>query len=417
MLPAAYGFFSFVTPFHAKVRDTLKGQRNARTRWLSAADRLDGRPIWFHVSSVGEFEQARPVISALAKGYPDIPVVVSFTSPSGLGFATTKEVNNETSNIKFMDYLPIDFIPNAIACLEAIDPRLLVFVKFDLWPNLIWQAASRNVPTVLIDATLSGSSQRLTSIGKRFYRSIYHDIDKILAISETDADRFRACAPQHTGISVTGDTRFDRVMERRKNSAQVDVSLKKNGRFVILAGSTWPKDEAHLLKALARLAKSHKNLLFVIAPHEPTPDRVRELVDWARANQLHVTSYSGQNGAKDTDVLVLDTVGILAEAYEVADAAYVGGSFSTGVHNVIEPAIMGIPVLFGPNHDNSFEAIELVKCEAAVEVRDFGEIYDALHAIVTDAARRRTMGDRAQTFVESHLGATHRCMKILKNYL
>ena len=423
LLPATYGVFSVAAAFHSKLRETFRGHRDVRKRWTLASESINGdRPVWFHVSSVGEYEQAKPVITALAREFPQIPVAVSFTSPSGLKYASHKETIGNGSNIKFMDYLPIDFVENSRFCLDTINPRLLVFVKFDLWPNLIWEATAKRVPTVLIDATLSKSSYRCSRLGRSFYRAVYDDLDEILAISEQDAERFKQSIPEHQGITVMGDTRFDRVVERKRSTNANGVAdIDTEGRFVIIAGSTWPKDEVHLLDARQRLSNQHKNLLIILAPHEPTKERVDALLGWARAYGLTAATLSNKDDIKNANgnasILVVDSVGVLAEIYKVADVAYVGGSFSTGVHSVIEPAIMGIPIVFGPVHNNSFEALKLLSHEAAVEVSNGKDILNAFNELIQNDVRRINMGTRAKSFVESQLGATSRCMATIRKYL
>jgi len=423
LLPTTYGAFSAAAAFHSKLRETFRGRRDIRQRWASGSKSINGsRPVWFHVSSVGEYEQAKPVISALAREFPDIPVAVSFTSPSGLKYASRKEKVGNGSNIKFMDYLPIDFVENSRFCLETINPRLLVFVKFDLWPNLIWEATEKGIPTVLIDATLSKSSYRFSRLGRSFYRAVYDDLNEILAISDQDAERFHQSIPEHRGIAVMGDTRFDRVVERKRTTNGNGVAdIDTQGRFVIIAGSTWPKDEIHLLDALQQLSNNNKNLMIILAPHEPTQDRVDALLGWARAFGLTAATLSNKDDIKaangSSSALVVDSVGVLAEIYKAADVAYVGGSFSTGVHSVLEPAIMGIPVMFGPAHSNSFEALKLLSHEAAVEVKNGEDILHAFKELITNDVRRINMGTRAKSFVESQLGATARCMGTIRKYL
>jgi len=419
ILPTAYGVLSAASLFHGKLKETFATRKNIQERWRAKGTPFRERPVWFHVASVGEYEQAKPVISRLAVDHPEIPIALTFTSPSGYNYALKRESVGDGSNIKFMEYLPLDFARNARFCLAFLNPRLLVFVKFDLWPNLVWESALKGIPTMLIDATLSSSSYRITSIGKRFYRAVYSDLERILAISDHDAARFNDCVPDHRGISVVGDTRFDRVMERKHNGAP--VSIDKRQRIVMIAGSTWPRDEAHLLPALASLSKDRGDLLFVIAPHEPTPERVAALLGWARAQGLEAVTLSRQEDlsgeSKHAQVIVVDSVGVLAEAYRFADIAYIGGSFSTGVHSVIEPAIMGIPVLFGPIHQNSFEAIELLRQQAAFEVNAAEDILQRLASLLENEDLRQTMGEAARAYVESQLGATERCMQTLVHYL
>jgi 3-deoxy-D-manno-octulosonic-acid transferase len=421
VVPVAYGALSAASLFHGKLRETFATRRDILERWKASRARFSGRPVWFHVASVGEYEQAKPVISRLHRDYPDVPVALTFTSPSGYTYASRKETVGNGNNIKFMEYLPLDFERNARFCVELLNPRLLVFVKFDLWPNLVWQAAARRVPSVLIDATLSATSYRVSMIGRNFYRTVYSSLERILAISDSDARRFTECVPEHAGISVAGDTRFDRVMERKRTATAARIDLDTGGRFVVIAGSTWPKDEVHVLPALLELSRERGDLLMIIAPHEPTPERVAHLLGWAESQGLEATPLSRRDvfaGASDGPrVLVVDSVGVLAEAYGVADVAYIGGSFSTGVHSVIEPAIMGIPVLFGPVHENSFEATELLRRDAAFAVTTARDAGEKMTTLRRDEGLRRRMGRNARAYVESQLGATDRCMQGIQEYL
>jgi 3-deoxy-D-manno-octulosonic-acid transferase len=414
-LPLATAGAYALSPFREKIREALHGRRNSISRWQASAQAITGRPIWFHVSSVGEYEQAKPLISTLAADYPNIPVVISFCSPSGYRFAGKKEQLDDRNNIKYIDYLPLDSSRNARICLTALRPRLLLFVKFDLWPNLIWEAESLQVPTVLIDATLSASSSRLSTVARRFYRDVYEGIDKILAIGEADAERFRISVPDHPAIRVTGDTRFDRVMERAETSKSLSFHLPDDANLRIIAGSTWPKDEAQILESLAKLLKEKTDLHVIIAPHEPAAERVASIISWAGDHGLESSTLS--SGNLSDRVIVVDSVGVLAELYRLCDVAYVGGSFSTGVHSVIEPAIMGIPVIFGPQHDNSLEALELVRRGGGTAVSDQAGVYDILKSLIENKEKRTSMGRAAKSYVESQLGSTGRCMEEIAEYL
>ncbi|MFH1754618.1 MAG: glycosyltransferase N-terminal domain-containing protein, partial [Candidatus Latescibacterota bacterium] len=269
---------------------------------------------------------------------------------------------------------------------------------------------------VLIDGTLSASSRRLSAAARRFYRDVYGGIDKILAIGEMDADRFRRSVPKHHAIRVTGDTRFDRVMERAGKSVSPNIGLPQDATFRIIAGSTWPRDEAHILPAFARLLGDKRDLHLVVAPHEPAADRVASIQSWAAAHGFESASLSG-GGVPGSRVTVVDSVGLLAELYRLCDAAYVGGSFSSGVHSVIEPAIMGIPVIFGPVHGNSLEALELVRRGGGEAVSDADGVYGSFASLIEKRDKRQSMGDAAKSYVESQIGSTRRCMDEIAEYL
>ena len=413
LYPAAIAGARASTLFLPKMREAFAGRDGYAERWRALRASLPARPVWFHVASVGEFEQARPVISALRRARPDVPVVITFSSPSGYHFATKREAIG--GDIHFLDYLPFDHARTMRFCLDQADPRLVVFVKFDLWPNLIWEARARAIPVALIDATLSPSSKRLSAAGRWFYRDLYRALSPILAISKEDAERFGACAPGHPAISVTGDTRFDRVMERWNARARGALPLPDDNALTLIAGSTWPPDEERLLPALVRLSREMPGLRMVLCPHEPTAAHVAPLRDWAVANGLSVATTGERGGGGDAPprVLIIDTVGVLAEAYAHAHVAYVGGAFTTGVHSVIEPAIAGLPVVFGPHHDNSFEAVQLLARGAARAILTAEDAYVALRQYLAHDAARTEAGRAARAYVESQLGATEKCVAAL----
>jgi 3-deoxy-D-manno-octulosonic-acid transferase len=411
LFPLAAALAHASAAFLPKMRAALAGRRGYRARWAALGRDLNARPVWFHVASVGEFEQARPVISALERDRPDVPVVLTFSSPSGYHFAQRKE-RVGAGSIRFIDYLPLDHAGAMRFCLRCARPRALVLVKFDIWPNLVWETSDLGIPILLIDATLSASSRRRRGVGQWLYRDVYRRIDRILAISDADAKRFATAAPGHGGITVTGDTRFDRVMERWRARREQAAGLAADGARTLIAGSTWPPDEARLLPAAARLLAEHPALRLVVVPHEPTPVHVERLRRWAATHGFPASAAS-EGAPGHARVVIVDVVGILAEAYRLAEAAYVGGGFTTGVHSVIEPAIAGIPVLFGPRHDNSFEALQLVACGAAAAVRTAEDVHGAFARYLADEGARRGAGQAARAYVESQLGATEKCMAAL----
>lgn len=401
-----------------KVREAIAGRAGFRERWAALSEEFARiRPVWFHVASVGEFEQARPVISEIVRKYPDTPIVVTFSSPSGYAFAQRKESIGPGCPIRFVDYLPFDSVGNMRFCLRCLNPRLLVFVKFDLWPNLIWECRQRGTPVMLIDATLSQSSRRNTRLGRAFYGPLYAAFNKILAISSDDAERFRAATPDHVAIDVSGDTRFDRVMERWELRSPIGFKLAEADGNVVIAGSTWPGDETHLLGALAMLLAADSTLRVVIAPHEPHAEHVDGLRRWAASHRLRCGAVTDGVLAADHRVIILDTVGVLAEAYRLGDVAYVGGSFSTGVHSVIEPAIAGLPVVFGPVHDNSHEALTMAAQGAAFAAKNQAEITSHLERLLTDQGARAAAGAAARRYVDSQIGATEKCVAAINEFL
>ncbi len=414
ILPLGTGAAATACLFHKKIRKSLLARFGLAGRWKMQAAEVKKGGVWFHVCSVGEFEQALPVIDNLKEAHPGVPIALTFFSPSGYEYAFSK-TGAKPAAIDFVEYLPLDFPWNARFCIACLKPKLLIFTKFDLWPNLIWHAFKLNIPSILIDATLSSSSWRLTAPGRFFYSELYGNLSRILAISDKDADRFRDCCPGQIHIETTGDTRFDRVVQRKKNRIDIPGLLRQ--KRVFIAGSTWPPDEERLLPAAARLLREHPELIMLIAPHEPSPARMIGLRSWATREGFDAEALSMIEEGSSQRVVIVDSVGKLAELYCCGEAAYVGGSFSSGVHNVIEPAIMEIPVLFGPVYRNSFEAAELLKKGGAFLIETADDIFNILTRLLEDEEKRKHAGSIAGELVNSMQGAAFRCSKVISELI
>jgi 3-deoxy-D-manno-octulosonic-acid transferase len=368
-----------------------------------------------HSTSVGEYEQARPVAALVRERFPDLVVLHTFFSPSGYEYA------RRLGEAAHVDYLPEDSRTDVRFALEALRPRALVFMKFDLWPNLVAEARRAAIPVLLLDATLRPRSWRSRWPAARLYRDVYAGLDVISAVSEADAARFRALVPGHRALSVDGDTRFDQVVRRRRAARKTDIAsdLARSPRpFTLVAGSTWPADESRLLPAWREVAAGD-SLRLVLVPHEPTPAHLGRLEsEFARAavpsRRYSEVEASGLGGAR---VVLVDRVGLLAELYAIGDAAYVGGAFSSGVHNLLEPAILGLPLLFGPRHENAPEAGVLLDAGGGTVVRSAVDLARRLEALRSDPQFREGAGARARGVVEANLGASERCLARLAPHL
>jgi 3-deoxy-D-manno-octulosonic-acid transferase len=247
---------------------------------------------------------------------------------------------------------------------------------------------------------------------------VYNAIDRILTVSPSDGEVFRALGITHPVLEAIGDTRYDQVAvrsaEARKRSIIPSGILQ--GKRVIVAGSSWPEDEAVLLPAFLQLRQRLSNLLFIIVPHEPTVDHLEELERDLRG-QVRTIRFSALNEYDGEEVIIVDSIGILLVLYASAHLAYVGGSFRQGIHNVLEAAVYGIPVLFGPKHHNSHEPLELVERGGAFIINDAAELYRTLLNLLEDERARTTAGSRAAAFVQANLGATRRILSHLEPYL
>jgi len=423
LLPAAALAARIAAPFNAKIAEGLAGRAGFRTRWRDQASALErrGRLVWFHVSSVGEFEQAKPVMNLLARRLgPSLEIALTFYSPSGMQYYRNFDRSKKIPSIKFLDYLPIDTPDNMRLCLDTLVPDMLVFVKFDIWPNLLMEAARRSIPQVLVSGTLSSGSHRLSWAARSFYGSLYSRLNAIAAISEEDAERFRRHSSGPVEIVVAGDTRFDQVCDRIDSSTvTLPAAVAAAGKTWIIAGSTWPRDEEIVIHGFASLAGAHAGAGLIIVPHEPTKERLAGVGEaLTRSNLSFQLLSSLEGGANVTErVIVADGVGYLAELYRSGAIAYVGGSFTTGVHNVMEPAVLKLPVFFGPRIDNSYEARRLVELGSGTIVETARDFTREIDTLLSDRALLDMKGAAAAQFIRNHCGAAVRCVDLIEKYL
>jgi 3-deoxy-D-manno-octulosonic-acid transferase len=422
----------------AKLRETLAGQRGAVARLEAAlAGRDAARPLlWFHVASAGELLQAQPVLERfLAAG---TPCVLTVTSVSGVRWARRHwDAARRPAGLLAVDFLPPDTAANARRLLRTLRPTALVFTKYDLWPNLVWEAARAGVPQYLLAATLQPRSWRERSaLARSFYGTLYAPLAGIFAVTEADAARFLRAAPGHAGVAVLGDTRFDSVLERRAriappplppyDGADAPGGAGSSGAGpagaaqgpVLVVGSAWPPDEERVFPALREALARYPGLRALVVPHEIDAGHLAAIeaafgpspagpgVPTARFTALGP-------GAASWRLLVVDAVGVLSALYAHASLAYVGGAFTTGVHNVMEPAAMGAPPIFGPFHQNSPEAQHLLAQGLAFAIHDADGFRRVLFSLLDDPARTAALGARARAYVESQAGAAERsCARI-----
>jgi len=399
--------------FKQKVRRAIRGRRGLFESLAAKTAQLGSGPrLWVHSSSMGEFEQAKPIISALRQQMPNVKILVTFFSPSGYEHSRTYPLADVIS------YIPFDSSRNARRFIGLVKPTVAVMVRYDIWPNHIWELHRRKIPVIIANATMRRSTPRRLPILKPFHRHVYNAIDRILTVSPTDVAVFRALGISRPLLEAIGDTRYDQVAARsaeaRKRSIIPPGILQ--GKKVIVAGSTWPEDEAVLLPAFLQMREKLKNLLLIVVPHEPTIDHLEEL-ERQLLGHVRTIRFSALNEYSGEEVVIVDSIGILLVLYASAHLAYVGGSFRQGVHNVLEAAVYGIPVLFGPKHRNSYEPLQLVERGGAFVINDAMELQRTLLNLLDDDVARTTAGDRAAAFVQANLGATKRILSHLEPYL
>ena len=417
-VPAMFVGFHCARCCNPKIQEGIKGRK-----WVFAelANRLQTarhleKTAWFHFTSVGEFEQAKPLIEAI---YAETRIVLTFFSPS---------VAPNAQSYPYADaavYLPLDTPRNAERLIQRIEPSLIVFSKFDIWPNLVWKASKYDIPIIVVAGTLHAASKRLSRFAKPFFRSVHRHISVHCAISEADAARFQElCSPAHE-IVVTGDTRYEQVY-RRAVSVEPDTEFFAGQatlkRPILIAGSTYTEDEKVLLPAYQLLRENTPETFphLILVPHEPTPERIKEIrghLDRAELAYLCFSELTPEADLSEVDVLIVDSVGLLAKLYRLADIAFVGGSFRGSVHNVMEPAALAKPVIFGPTILNAHEASLLVDRGGAKLVRTTQELAAAIITWLDDADARTTAGNIGKQLIEENLGAVARTLVHLREHI
>lgn len=399
----------------SKLLRTLRARRGIRRRYREwgATHRDPTRPLlWMHAPSVGEGLQARPVLELARRRRGDVQLAYTHFSPSAAAFARALDVD-------FHDYLPFDTPGDAHVALDALTPTALVFSKLDVWPIITREARRRGIRLGLISATLARGSSRRSRTAAALLREAYASLEVVGAIDGADADRLVELGVAPRAIVVTGDTRYDQVWLRAQRIDRASPMLERlrSARSTLVAGSTWPADEAVLLPALEAIMRGGIAARIIVAPHEPTPDHVAHIVERARLANLSVARLD-EAAQATADVVVVDRVGVLGDLYALADIAFVGGGFhAAGLHSVLEPAAFGTPVLFGPRHENSRDAALLAQRGGGASVGDETELTRRLRSWLTDAAARREAGDYARALVRSGIGAAERSFELVERLL
>jgi|WetSurMetagenome_2_1015567.scaffolds.fasta_scaffold12954_3 3-deoxy-D-manno-octulosonic-acid transferase len=412
-IPFFWLLLQFTGIFNSKIRRGVQGRKDLFENLERAVKNLKSkRRVWFHSSSMGEFEQAKPIIAALRKKYHDINIIVTFFSPSGY---------DHSKNYKLADiitYIPFDTKENACRFLDLLQPTAAVFVRYDVWPNHLWELSARGIPTFIANATMRISSARFYPFLKSFHRLLFNNFVSILTVSAKDVDAFSRFRLTHTTVQAIGETRYDQVWQRSADAKKkhlIPLPILKEKK-IFIAGSTWPEDEEVLLPAIKKLLEYDPKVLAIIVPHEPTEEAL-EAIEKQLPFKIKSIRFSLLNDYSRERIILVDSVGILMALYQYAHIAYVGGSFRQGVHNVLEPAVYGIPVVYGPRHENSQEAQELLRRGGGFLINDQAECYRTLRALLDDLKARTSAGNTALQLIQENVGATERFMKHLSKVL
>lgn len=387
-------------PFNSKARAWIRGRKGWKEKLKK--DIQTGDPLmWFHVSSLGEFEQGRPVIEAWRKENPEYKILLTFFSSSGYN-----HINNY-KEVDYIHYIPLDTHRNARKFINIVKPGLVVFVKYELWYHFLHEAHRFGARTILISAAFRPSQIFFKFFGK-WYRKVLYFFNQIYVKDENSVDLLMQLGGLN--VSLAGDTRFDRVVKIAEQSKQLDtVSNFTKGRFTYIFGSTWKKDEDIILEYI-NACKS--DVCFIIAPHEIGETHIQQLI-----NRLHKRGvlYSQAYGTSlfEARVLIIDNIGLLSSIYRYGNVAYIGGGFRKGIHNILEPAVYGLPVVFGPKYRKFSEAVELIREKGAFSIDSFEGLKNILDKFREDDNALSSASKATRQFVQRNLGAT----QVILNYL
>ncbi len=409
VVPAMWCAFQCGGFFNKKIRRGIQGRQDLLKTIKEEVNRSGTHHrLWFHSSSLGEFEQAKPIIAAIKQSHPEIGIIATFFSPSGY------EHSKSYKQVDIISYLPFDSYREVNNFVDIVRPTAVIMVRYDVWPNLIWALHKRNIPVLIANATMKKNSIRKIFLVRQFHRALYNCFSSILTVSDSDKSSFGDFLLSHPVVATIGDTRFDQVKIRSDEAAKKHILPNRivKGKKIFVVGQSWDADDNVVLPVLFKIQKRMPDLLTILVPHEPTVEHL-EQVEYRLQGRTSFIRFSEMNQYAGEKVILVDSVGILVPLYKYAHVAYVGGSFRQGVHNVLEPAAFSLPVVFGPRHTNSQEAVALAEQGGGFIVEDEKELYRILRTLLENESKRIEAGKIARHLVDKNLGATDRFLKHL----
>lgn len=402
-----YGFAARIAAWRSpKVRKMIRGQH----RTIETLNRrLGGKPgcIWFHASSLGEFEQGRPMIERLRREHPEKPILLSFFSPSGF------EVRKNYPFVDAVVYLPFDTPHRVRRFLDAARPSMAIFIKYEFWGNYLQELRRRGIPTYIISSIFRPGQRFFRSLGGMF-RGMLRCFDRLYVQDERSRRLLKLIGVEN--VTVAGDTRFDRVTDVMRATVEIPgfPGFGADAPLRFIAGSSWEADEDIYVPWL----NAHPEVKFIIAPHEFNETRLERLRNRFNKPAILLSEWTGeikraklpqgQIPERLTHVsgIIIDSFGKLSSLYRYADLAYIGGGFGAGIHNLNEAAVYGMPVIFGPNHSKFKEASDLMQCGGGFSISSREEFDTVMGTFSASAQKLRKAGDAAGQYIKDHLGAT-----------
>ncbi|UTN06030.1 3-deoxy-D-manno-octulosonic acid transferase [Flavobacterium bizetiae] len=396
------GFFlKIVAPFSPKIKLFVAGRKNVFSI-LEEKIKSSDKTIWFHSASLGEYEQGLPVIEKIKEKYPDHKIIVTFFSPSGY------EVRKNNTVADVTVYLPLDTKSNAKNFLKLAHPELAFFIKYEFWLNYLKELETSKTPTYLISGIFRDNQMFFKWYGG-FYRKALKAFTYFFVQNESSKQKIEAIGFHN--VIVSGDTRFDRVnaILERDNTLDYIENFKNNAPTIVI-GSSWPKDEA-LLAEYINQAPDH--VKFIIAPHNIKADQIASLKSQITKSTVLFSEKEHQDLSK-FNVFIIDTIGLLTKIYSYGTIAYVGGGFGNpGIHNILEPATFGMPIVIGPNYSNFAEAVQLVALEGCIVISNNNELKESLDRLLNDQNFLEEKSRICRSYIQDNTGATNTIMNIV----
>ena len=391
--------------FSPKIKLFVNGRKDVFKILASAINSKD-QTIWFHAASLGEYEQGLPVMEKIKLQYPNHKIVLTFFSPSGY------EVRKNNTVADVTVYLPIDTKVNANEFLRLVHPELVFFIKYEFWPNYLNELNNLGIKTYLISGIFRENQAFFRWYGG-FYKNALKTFDYFFVQNESSKKLLQSIG--YNNVKVSGDTRFDRVVSilERDNSLDFIEQFKDNTTTIVI-GSSWPKDESFLVNFINQ---TNENVKFIIAPHNIRSEQIQELKNSIIKKTVLFSEKENENLA-DFEVFIIDTIGILTKIYSYADIAYVGGGFvNKGLHNILEPATFGIPIVIGPYYSHFAEATALINLEGCISISNQNQLNDSFENLISNEDIRHEKGHICETFVQMNIGATEVILRHISNNL
>lgn len=386
-----------VTPFHKKAKLMVQGQRKTNAILQEKIDK-NSRYIWFHASSLGEFEQGRPMMEEIKRDYPQYKILLTFFSPSGY------EVRKNYPGADVICYLPFDKISNVRRFLDLANPVMAVFIKYEFWSNYLHELKHREIPTYIISAIFRKEQAFFKWYGVN-YRKVLKCFTHLFVQDEASASLLQEYGIRN--VTACGDTRFDRVINIRQQAKTIPLIEKfvttpeGEKTLTLVAGSSWPQDEFIFIKYF----NEHPEMKLIIAPHEIHKEHLQYIESLLERPSVRFSEASEKNIA-DKECVIIDCFGLLSSIYRYGEIAYIGGGFGAGIHNVLEAAVYGVPVIFGPKYHKFKEAKDLIAVGGGFSITDDASFKVCMDEFLTYKEALASSGESAGKLVKDHIGAT-----------